>query len=264
MDNVKIGTSGFSYDDWVGKVYPENIKKGDMLNFYAHELGMDIVELNYTYYTMPTAKGLEGMISKVPEDFSFVIKAHSSMTHEIRGSDGSYIRNEEAFDKYLAGIAPLIDGEHLKCVLAQFPLKFRKSDAAIEHLKWFAGMIKPARLTVELRNREWLTQSVFNLLKSLDVSFCVVDEPNLPRLMPFQPVATADLAYFRFHGRNRNWFNVPTNVRYDYLYSDEELRQFIEPIGKVSKEAQETLIFFNNHFQGSAIENAKTLKKILE
>ena len=74
---------------------------------------------------------------------------------------------------------------------------------------------------------------------------------------------SADLAYFRLHGRNRNWFNVPRDIRYDYLYSDEELRQFIEPIGKVSGEAAETLIFFNNHPKGSAIENAKTLKNIL-
>jgi len=264
MENIYIGTSGFSYEDWIGPVYPEGTKKNEMLKYYSNELGFDIVELNYTYYTLPSAGPVEEMLNSSPDDFQFVVKAHSSMTHDIRSSDGSYIRNEGAIDTFLEGLAPMTGAGRLKCVLAQFPLKFRKEKGATEHLKWLADKLGAVKLVVELCNGDWLSPSLFDMLKSIGASFCVVDEPDLPNLMQFTPVAPVSPGYFRFHGRNKNWFNVPAHVRYDYLYSDYELQGFLEPIKKIASITGETLVFFNNHFKGQAVTNANRLKNLID
>ena len=95
-----------------------------------------------------------------------------------------------------------------------------------------------------------------------ELGYCVVDEPKLPKLMPFIPRATSDLGYFRLHGRNPNWFNVPTSVRYDYRYSEEELKSFIQPIREIEGQTAETLIFFNNCHGGSAARNALELLRM--
>ncbi|MBI5814717.1 MAG: DUF72 domain-containing protein [Nitrospinae bacterium] len=260
---ILAGTSGFSYDDWIGPVYPKGTKKEEMLSYYATELKFKIVELNFTYYTMPAAKTFETMLKHVPDDFTFVVKTHGSMTHKIRAGDGSLVRDEGTFADFMEGLKPLTEAGRLKCVLAQFPIKFARSGETEEHLKWFVQALRPLKLTVELRNRGWVAQSAFDLLRSLDAGYCVVDEPDLPKLTPFTPVATSDLAYFRFHGRNTKWFDVPAYVRYDYLYSDAELRGFIEPVKRVAAQAGETLVFFNNHFQGSAAKNAQMFKELV-
>lgn len=260
---IRVGTSGYSYDDWIGPVYPAGTKKEEMLAYYATSLGFGVTELNYTYYTMPAVRGVEGILKKVPDHFQFVVKAHSSITHRLRDQDGAFLRDEPAVETFLAGLAPMIESGALICVLAQFPLKFGRSRGAEEHLKWLAGAVAPVKLAVELRHRSWMAQSVFDLLKSLGVSYCVADGPALPRLATFTPVATARPAYFRFHGRNRNWFNVPAHERYNYRYSDLELRQFLEPVKNVTRIAGEAVMFFNNHFQGSAVANARQMKTLL-
>jgi uncharacterized protein YecE (DUF72 family) len=90
-----------------------------------------------------------------------------------------------------------------------------------------------------------------------------VDEPKLPKLMPYFPKATLEIGYFRFHGRNPNWFNVPIKVRYDYLYSEAELKAFIPDIQQISQKTAKTLIFFNNCYSGSAAKNAAQMAKLL-
>ena len=86
---IIVGTSGFSFPDWVGNIYPANIKKGDMLPYYEQKLGFKITEINSRYYTIPSQKSFEGMAKKTSPDFEFTVKAHKSMTHEIRGKSGN-------------------------------------------------------------------------------------------------------------------------------------------------------------------------------
>jgi uncharacterized protein YecE (DUF72 family) len=260
---ILIGTSGFSYEDWIGPVYPAGTTKEEMLSYYSGELGFNIVELNFTYYKQPSAIGMDRMLKTVPEGFTFAVKAHESMTHKIRSADSSFIRDEGAFGTFLNGVAPLAESGRLKCVLAQFPMKFQRNRDTVDHLKWFADRLKTIRLVVEFRNKSWVSQSTFDLLKGLGVGCCVVDEPDLPDLVPFTPVFTANPAYFRFHGRNLRWFNDSAAQRYNYLYSESELRSTLESITRISAVADETLIFFNNHFQGSAVKNAKMLKGLV-
>lgn len=260
---VTVGVSGFSYDDWIGPVYPEGIKKDDMLPYYANELGFSMVELNFSYYTQPSVKTMESLISKTPDDFEFVIKAHQDLTHRLRDDKGLFIRNETAMETFRRGIAPMVESGRLVAVLAQFPQKFSKTEDAIEHLKWFARSMNGLNLVVEIRSASWVSQSFFDLLKELDVGYCIADGPTVAKLPSYTPVVTSGLAYFRFHGRNQNWFGVPTDVRYDYRYSDSELRSFIEPVTRIAKKAPRTLVFFNNHFQGSAVANATEFRKMV-
>ena len=91
----------------------------------------------------------------------------------------------------------------------------------------------------------------------------MVDEPKLPRLMPFMNKVTSDTAYLRLHGRNPDWFNAPLETRYNYLYSDKELEEFIPEIDKMDKSSKKTFIFFNNCHAGSAAKNAVKLKQLL-
>ena len=95
------------------------------------------------------------------------------------------------------------------------------------------------------------------------MGYCIVDEPKLPQLMPFNPEATSPIGYFRFHGRNPNWFNVPASVRYDYLYGEEELREFIFPIKMIASKTEKVFVFFNNCHAGSAVKNATMLIRLL-
>jgi uncharacterized protein YecE (DUF72 family) len=95
------------------------------------------------------------------------------------------------------------------------------------------------------------------------IGFCIVDEPKLPKLMPYLPRVTSEIGYFRFHGRNPNWFNAPISERYSYLYSEEELKKFIPDIKDISQKTGKTFIFFNNCHAGSAAKNAAQMAKLL-
>jgi uncharacterized protein YecE (DUF72 family) len=118
-------------------------------------------------------------------------------------------------------------------------------------------------LVIEFRNQSWLKEQTFQFLEKRGIGFCIVDEPKLPQLMPYVPRASSEIGYFRFHGRNPNWFNVPIKVRYDYLYSEKELEEFIPGIKDISQKTSKTLIFFNNCYSGSAAKNAAQMAKLM-
>ena len=122
---IKVGTSGFSFPDWKGTIYPANIKEGEMLPFYEKELGFNVLEVNFTYYTLPSQKSFEGMSRKTSKDFEFVVKAFKGMTHEIREKETrKLIDNHETFEKFKYGLVPLREEGKLTAVLAQFPYGF--------------------------------------------------------------------------------------------------------------------------------------------
>ena len=261
---IKIGTSGFSFPDWKGPVYPAGIRERDMLPFYEKELGFNVLEVNFTYYTLPSQKTMAGMAQKTSEGFEFVVKSFKGMTHDIWDKKtGRRIDHRETFMKFKHGLVPLIEERKLTCVLAQFPYGFfpgRENSSYLEEFKEEMGDIS---LVLEFRNRAWFREETFQFLEKKGMGFCIVDEPNLPQLMPYQPRTTSEIGYFRFHGRNPNWFNVPMKVRYDYLYSEKELEEFVPGIKEISKRTAKTLIFFNNCYSGSAAKNAAQMAKLL-
>jgi uncharacterized protein YecE (DUF72 family) len=261
---IRIGTSGFSFPDWKGTVYPLGIRERDMLSYYEKELGFNALEVNFTYYTLPSQKSFDAMSKKTSKDFEFVVKSFKGMTHEIRNKEtGEMIENQETFKKFKYSLIPLIDDGKLTCVLAQFPYGFFPNRVNFDYLERFKGEMADTPLVFEFRNQTWLKEQTFQFLEKNQIGFCIVDEPKLPKLMPYLPRVTSGIGYFRFHGRNSNWFNVPTSVRYDYLYSEGELKEFIPDIINISQKTAKTLIFFNNCHAGSAAKNAAQMVKLL-
>jgi uncharacterized protein YecE (DUF72 family) len=261
---IQVGTSGFSFPDWKGPVYPAGIREKDMLSFYEKELGFNVLEVNFTYYTLPSQKSLAGMAQKTSENFEFVVKSFKGMTHETWDKEThARVDNKETFKKFKYGLVPLIEAKKLACVLAQFPYGFFPNRENSSYLQEFKEEMGDIPLVVEFRNKAWLKEETFQLLEKKEIGFCVVDEPKLPQLMPYHPRATSEIGYFRFHGRNPNWFNVPMKVRYDYLYREEELKEFVPGVKDISKRTAKTLIFFNNCYSGSAAKNAAQMAKLL-
>ena len=261
---IKIGTSGFSFPDWKGTIYPKGLKERDMLTYYEKEMGLNALELNFTYYSLPSQKSLQAISKKTSKGFDFVVKAFKGLTHEIRNKEtGDLINNKEMFQKFKYSLAPLIEEGKLACILAQFPYGFMPNRENIGYLNRFKEEMGEISIVFEFRNQAWLREETFDLLEKGGIGFCIVDEPRLPKLMPYLPKATSDIGYFRFHGRNPNWFNSPISVRYDYLYSERELKEFIPDIKDISQKTAKTLIFFNNCHAGSAAKNAIQMAKLL-
>jgi uncharacterized protein YecE (DUF72 family) len=261
---IRIGTSGFSFPDWKGVVYPVGLRERDWLPFYEKELGFHALEVNFTYYTLPSQKSFMAMAEKTSKEFEFVVKSFKGMTHEIRDKEtGAMVNNQEVFKKFKYSLLPLIEAGKLSCVLAQFPYGFFPNRENFDYLERFKNEMADIPLVFEFRNQVWLKEGTFQFLEKNGIGFCIVDEPRLPKLMPYLPRATSEIGYFRFHGRNTNWFNVPIKVRYDYLYNEEELREFIPGIQDISKKTAKTLIFFNNCYSGSAAKNAVQMAKLL-
>jgi len=259
---ILVGTSGFSYKDWVGVLYPESIKSAEMLEFYATIF--PCVELNFTYYQMPGRRTIEGLVRKVPDDFEFCVKANKIMTHEI-DTDNDPDLLKKTFSNFMEALKPMTTRGILGCVLAQFPWSFRKTASNIEYVLRFKELLPDIPVVAEFRNAQWITDETFNLLRSYNVAFCAVDEPKLPGLVPPVAEATSDLGYVRFHGRNaKKWWKHSTpGERYDYLYSEAELKEWIPKILQVSDKTGKTYVFFNNCHSGQAAENARMLQAML-
>jgi uncharacterized protein YecE (DUF72 family) len=255
MGEILIGTSGFSFDDWIGEVYPENIKKHEMLPYYERVLGFKALEVNYTYYSMPSKKTMESFARRTSEDFAFVVKAYKGMTHEIRDDVKEQCRY------FKEGISPL--GGHTKALLFQFPYAFTPVEGNIDYLKIIRDQFVDFESVVEFRNVKWNDERYLDILRGLSLGYCIVDEPKLKGLLPFVPALTSGVGYFRFHGRNSAWFSEPVQVRYDYLYSEKELEKFLEPVLDVAGKASTTFVFFNNCHAGKAVKNAGMLQEMI-
>ncbi|NLA06175.1 MAG: DUF72 domain-containing protein [Firmicutes bacterium] len=259
---ILIGTSGFSYKDWAGVFYPHNIKNNEMLEFYAKKF--PCVELNFTYYQMPAARTIEGLVRKVPDDFEFCVKANKTMTHEIDADEDPALR-KRIFGNFMEALKPMTARGVLGCVLAQFPWGFKKTGSNIEYILRFKDLLSDVPVVVEFRNAEWITDETFDLLRSHNLAFCAVDEPRLPGLVPPTSQATSDLGYVRFHGRNaKKWWKHSTpGERYDYLYQETELKEWIPKIRQIADKTEKTYVFFNNCHSGQAAENARMLQTML-
>ncbi len=264
---IRIGTSGFSFPDWRGVVYPKNIQAKDALLYYEQQLGFNTVEINFTYYTLPGLKTMEGLAKKTTEDFDFVVKAFKGMTHDPFDSRlekrPEITEVRETFEKFLYSLNPMIERKKLGAVLLQFPVFFYPRQESKDYLLQCKEWLNDVPAVIEFRNRAWAKPETFAFLKEKDLAYCIVDEPQLPRLMPFVEEVTSDIGYLRLHGRNQNWFNVPTSERYNYLYSDKELKEFVDPIKRIHRRAEKGYVFFNNCHAGSAARNALQMKSFL-
>ena len=253
---IYIGTSGYSYDDWIGSFYPERTPKNRMLDHYARHF--DCVELNYTYYTMPNVRTIAAIGEKTPVDFHFTVKAHQDMTHSREAKP-------EAFAAFQAALQPLVEKGKLGCVLAQFPGSFPVSEESRAYLRLVREQLAPLDVVVEFRHRDWVTRATMDYLRELGLGYCCVDEPPLPGLMPPVAGATSRIGYVRFHGRNaaKWWQHEHAWDRYSYLYTRDELEEWVPKVRKIVAEAEDTYVFFNNHYNAQAVQNASLFAEML-
>ena len=261
---ILIGTSGFDYPEWKGVFYPADLKRKDFLAYYATQF--NALELNGTFYNMPTGERLLSFYERSEGNVQFSVKANRQLTHEIA-------RNWQSTTQAFAdALKPLQDKGCLSAVLFQFPQNFHYTE---ENRFYLANLIKafesfPA--VIEFRHAEWIRESVFEGLEKRNAGIVFCDMPQLKNLPDGQTAKTPFIgssAYIRLHGRNANaWYSDSSgnngSARYCYDYSDEELAAFVPVIQNAAVKVKKVHVFFNNHPNGNGAKNAQKLKEMLQ
>lgn len=246
MARVLIGTSGWTYPSWKGAFYPEELPSRQYLEFYAKEFAT--TEVNYSFYHLPRPSTYEKWAGQVPEHFIFALKASRFITHIKRLVDV-----DEAWTTFVQNALSL--GTHLGPILFQCPPSLRcdrrKLAAFLKGAQRLAPKSRPVRLVFEFRHESWFTEEMYRLLQRHGAALCLADSPRYPR----EDVITADFTYLRFHGRTRLFASK---------YSDAELAEEARKIKRYLRDGLEVFAYFNNDAEGHAVENARTLRKLLE
>ena len=179
---ISIGTSGYNYPEWKGNFYPSDLPASRMLPYYAERLST--VEINYSFYRLPSEKVLEGWAQSTPASFTFTLKAPRRITHDAR------LRDCEDLTQTFGTRAQIL-GSKLAVLLFQLPPSFRKDLGALDtFLHWVPpGM----RLALEFRHDSWHSEDVFERLKAANAALCIADSEK----MTTPTVVTADYGYFR-------------------------------------------------------------------
>jgi uncharacterized protein YecE (DUF72 family) len=257
---LHVGTCGYSYKDWIGPFYPPGTKSGEMLGLYARRFAT--VEIDSTYYAIPRPSLFESMVRRTPSDFRFAVKAPGSVTHAPVDGDppsADLIAFREA-------VEPLVAAGRLGAVLAQFPHAFVPDGDAWRRIMLLRERWSGLPIVAEFRHREWQRPGTLRELRRMDIGWCNVDEPRLSTLMRPGAQATSEIGYVRFHGRNAStWWRQDRSPdeRYDYLYREAELTEWLPRIAQIDAETRETFVFFNNHRNGQAATNARQMAHLL-
>jgi len=259
MPRYYFGTAGWSYEDWEGIVYPARIgARLHPLTYLARYI--DIVEVNSTFYRPPAVQMSQSGVKKLAEfpDFLLSVKLHQIFTHERE----SYTQKNA--DEFKIGIEPLVAARRLAALLIQFPWSYRNTE---EHKDYLAGLFKLFAgypLALEVRHASWDEPRFFGLLREHKVAFCNIDQPVIGESLAPSAIATnPDFAYVRFHGRNyKDWFrkDAGRDDRYNYLYTKDELGDWIKMIKDLGKDSDRIYVITNNHYRGQALANALQIK----
>jgi uncharacterized protein YecE (DUF72 family) len=252
---VLVGTSGYSFDDWDGVFYPNGHPRGKRLDFYKDHFR--VTEINSTYYRIPHPAVFHNMVKKVDAEFEFIIKTHRSFTHDRK-------ELEEMSDQFNEAIRPVLDSGGLKGLMAQFPFSFKYSRQNLEYITAGKGLFPDIPLFAEFRHSSWDRPDVYETLKAEGIGFCSVDEPDLPGLFPPKVEATTDTGYIRLHGRNAaDWWGGGGD-RYNYLYSEKELKEWKNKIEDLKSKTNKIYLFFNNCHLGQAVRNARMFLDMMQ
>jgi len=235
-----VGTSGWHYDHWRGLYYPEGLARPKWLQFYGKQF--NTVELNNSFYHLPTEKAFITWRELAPENFVYAVKVSRFITHLKK------LRNiGSALDNFLSRACLLQD--KLGPLLYQLPPNMKRNDVVLE--SFLSSLPQEYRHVFEFRHESWIDDAVFEILRRYKVGLCVFDMPGFT----CPPVATSDFAYIRFHG---------SGGMYSSCYSNEELSQWAKKIAKLAKGVKIVYIYFNNDAEAFAIKNALTLASYLE
>jgi len=241
---VFLGTSGWSYDEWVGPFYRS--RSEPKLRRYSSLF--ETVEIDSTFYSYPSEKTVLGMIKAVPEGFQFTAKVPGEVTHRLGLDVRSGALN--AMDRFTRLMRPMLDKEMLACLLLQLPPSMKYSPDLLE--AFLEKVDRDFVYAVEFRHPSWVSGEAFSLLRRLEVAYTIVDEPLLPPVVE----VTADLAYIRWHGRGRNpWYN--------YHYTEAELRVWVDRLNSIRHRVNRVYGYFNNHFHGYAVHNCIQVLEML-
>lgn len=271
-NEILIGTSGYDYPEWKGEFYPQDLKRKDFLQFYATQF--NALEVNNTFYNMPTAERLLSFYDRSSGLLKFSIKANRLLTHEIA-------RNwQAAAADFLSAVAPLAEKASLCAVLFQFPQSFHYTDENRIYLAKLISFFQGLPLVVEFRHVEWIRESVLSGLEQRGTSLCFCDMPQLKALPDGKTIKApfvGPIAYIRLHGRNADaWYSNEISKkaansnssngssRYTYDYSDSELAEFVPVFQSAEITGKKPVVFFNNHPNGSGARNAGKLKELLK
>jgi uncharacterized protein YecE (DUF72 family) len=227
---VKIGTSGYSYAEWKGNFYPPKTAAKDMLRYYAERF--PTVEINNTFYRMPTEAVLRGWAEQVPETFTFVIKASKRITHDKRLKECGELLT------YLFQATSSL-GARLGPLLFQLPPNFKKDVPRLQ--AFFDEMPERRRVAVEFRHASWFDDEVYEFLRSRRAALCVADTGEEP-VAPL--VATTDWGYVRLRREE---------------FSDKELREWARRIGEQPWE--DAYVFLKHEEEGKGPKLAAKLMK---
>jgi uncharacterized protein YecE (DUF72 family) len=240
MAEIRIGTSGYSYKHWRGRYYPTDLKPTEWLAYYVRDF--DTVELNNTFYHLPTEEAFDNWRKATPRDFLFAVKGSRFLTHMIKLKDPERgIRNFMPRAERLRG--------KLGPILWQLPPKW---NANVERLETFLKLLpRRHRYSFELRNHTWMTSEVYDVMRRYNAAFCIYELAGYrsPHEM------TADWTYIRLHG--------PTPHKYQGSYSDEELGQWAKRIRLWSKKLKAIYVYFDNDDSAYAVQNALMLRKLI-
>jgi uncharacterized protein YecE (DUF72 family) len=237
---VRVGCSGWNYGDWREVVYPKGLPPKRWLEHYATLF--DTVEINNTFYRLPSRSAAEGWAGQTPPAFVFAVKASRYLTHVKRLTD-----MRTGVERFYKRIEPLSEAGKLGPVLWQLPANFRRDD---ERLASALEELPPGRHCFEFRHESWFADEVYELLRSRDVALVIGDTPS----RPFQThELTADWTFVRFHygarGRNGN-------------YSGREIGEWAKRIHSW-RQTVDVYAYFNNDWNGYAVRNGLALKRSL-
>jgi uncharacterized protein YecE (DUF72 family) len=262
MAKYHIGPAGWSYEDWDGIVYPPRKGRGfHPLLFLMNYI--NIVEINSTFYR-PAAPGLVlSWLKKVEghPDFLFSVKLHQVFTHERKDF------SQKDVDEFRAALGLLLVRNRLAALLVQFPWSFAGTTANTEYLVRLFRLFAGFPMALEVRRSNWDAPGFYDLLREHGVAFCNIDQPVFRDSIKPSAVSTSpDFAYVRLHGRNyENWFreDAGRDDRYDYLYTKDELGEWIQRIKDLGTKSGKVYVITNNHYRGQAMANALQIKNML-
>jgi len=234
-----VGCSGWHYEHWHGFFYPRELPKPKWLSFYARQF--TTVELNNSFYKLPSEKAFTTWRESTPGNFIFAVKVSRFITHIKR------LKNlGSAVDNFLSRAGFL--GEKLGPLLYQLPPNMKRNDELLQN---FLSLLPPKyQHVVEFRHKSWIDDAVFDILREHNIGLCVFDMPGFSCPL----VATSDFAYVRFHG---------SKGLYSSCYPDEELSQWAQRIAHLGQNIKASYIYFNNDAEAFAVKNAITLENFL-
>ena len=289
---ILIGTCSWTEKSLIesGTFYPQGVTSAEeRLKFYASHF--DTVEVDSSYYAIPTRQMALAWAERSPEKFLFHVKAYGGLTGhsidptqlpgELRDMLPAADRAEAAIHvsepavikamakAVIAALDPLKSAHKLGFIIFQFPPWFSYKNANRDYLLYCKELMAGLPIAVEFRHGSWLTRGhadhLFAFLREHKITYIACDEPQYGDLTtaPFHPEVTTSIAYLRLHGRNTETWLERSSLRNDYLYPEQELRTFALLARRLSARARTTFLMFNNCRGGYAVRNALQLREIL-